>query len=177
MNTVVPELLLVFFATIVGWTIILSAVFVLRVQHTAERLTWKDAFGLLLGRKDEDAESAPPNNAISAAKAAIHDVYLVHRPIADAAVLRHVYASVRPRIGREDVDLILDAFLESVKKAVAEEGSVKLEGFGTFRSSHQRQARTKRRGRKVKIPPMHVPVFDPEREFEEKVTRETERGS
>lgn len=68
-------------------------------------------------------------------------------------------------------EVVLDAALEIITKAVAKGDDVKLVGFGTFsRSSRKtRTARNPKTGEAVTIPSANVPRFKPGKEFRDQV--------
>lgn len=68
-------------------------------------------------------------------------------------------------------EMILDATLEVIQKAVSKGDEVKLVGFGTFgRASRKaRSGRNPKTGAAVQIPGSRVPRFKPGKEFKEQV--------
>lgn len=58
-------------------------------------------------------------------------------------------------------EIMLDATLQSITEALAENEEVKLVGFGTFSKTKRkaRQGRNPKTGETVKIPSVHIPKF------------------
>lgn len=58
-------------------------------------------------------------------------------------------------------EIMLDATLQSITEALAENEEVKLVGFGTFSKTKRkaRQGRNPKTGETVKIPSAHIPKF------------------
>ena len=78
-----------------------------------------------------------------------------------------------PRVTKRDCGLVVDAFLDAVKDALARGDHIELRGFGTFKLRH-RKARTGRNlkiGEPVEVPPRDVPVFGPLRHLLRRVDR------
>jgi len=70
-------------------------------------------------------------------------------------------------LSKADCERVLNATLDTIKKAVKKGDDVTLIGFGTF-SKAKRKARTGRNpqtGKEIKIPAMNVPKFRPGAEF------------
>ncbi|TYB32123.1 MAG: integration host factor subunit beta [Candidatus Mcinerneyibacterium aminivorans] len=66
---------------------------------------------------------------------------------------------------------IINLLMEEIKKAVENEDSVELRGFGTFKTK-TRKARTARNphtGEKIKVPRKQVPYFKPSPKFKTRV--------
>lgn len=72
---------------------------------------------------------------------------------------------------KTDVESVLNASFELVKKAVKKGDDVTLVGFGTFTKSKRkaRIGRNPQTGKEIKIPAMTVPKFRPGKEFKSAV--------
>ena len=71
------------------------------------------------------------------------------------------------KISKAQAELILDCYVDNIKKAVKKGDDVKLVGFGTFTKA-KRKARTGRNpqtGKAIKIPASWAPKFRPGAEF------------
>lgn len=68
-------------------------------------------------------------------------------------------------------ELVLNAFIETITATVANEQSVQLLGFGTFKSSTRaaRNGRNPKTGTSLQIPAQTRPSFVPGRQFKERV--------
>ena len=80
-----------------------------------------------------------------------------------ADLVEQAAEAVGPRVPKRDCGLVVDAFLDAVKDALARGDHIELRGFGTFKLRH-RKARTGRNpktGGPVEVPPCDVPVFKP----------------
>jgi DNA-binding protein HU-beta len=79
----------------------------------------------------------------------------------------------RTELPPPDVALVIESFIETVKRTVVRDGKVVLSGFGTF----HRQPRAARVARDiwadqpVRVPARAVPAFKPGRPFREAVAR------
>ncbi len=74
-------------------------------------------------------------------------------------------------VTKVDAENVLNATIDSIKKAVKKGDDVTLIGFGTFTKT-KRQARAGRNpqtGKEIKIPAMVVPKFRPGREFKDAI--------
>ena len=67
------------------------------------------------------------------------------------------------KLTKTDCESVLNACLESVKKAVKKGDDVTLIGFGTFTKTKRkaRMGRNPQTGKEIKIPAMTVPKFRP----------------
>ena len=74
---------------------------------------------------------------------------------------------------RTDVAVVVDAFLEAVKKSLESGNNIEIRGFGTFKIKQRkaRKARNPRTGEEVPVPGRKVPVFKPSNEFKALITR------
>jgi nucleoid DNA-binding protein len=75
--------------------------------------------------------------------------------------------AIGPGITKKDCAVVVDAFLNSIKDAMAEHKNIEIRGFGTFkvRERKSRLARNPRTGDPVEVPPRAVPVFKPSKEL------------
>ena len=90
-----------------------------------------------------------------------------------ADLVEQVADAIGPRVTKRECGLVVDAFLDAVKEALARGDGIELRGFGTFKVRH-RQARTGRNprtGEEVEVPPRYVPVFKPSRHLRSRVDR------
>ena len=90
-----------------------------------------------------------------------------------ADLVEQAAEAVGPRVPKRDCGLVVDAFLDAVKDALARGDHIELRGFGTFKLRH-RKARTGRNpktGGPVEVPPCDVPVFKPSRHLRNRVDR------
>jgi nucleoid DNA-binding protein len=74
---------------------------------------------------------------------------------------------------RTDVAVVVDAFLEVVKKSLEDGNNIEIRGFGTFKIKQRkaRKARNPRTGEEVPVPDRKVPVFRPSNEFKALITK------
>ena len=72
-----------------------------------------------------------------------------------------------PMISKKDCARVVDAFLEAVKGALADQHNIEIRGFGTFkiRNRKTRMARNPRTGDPVEVAARPVPVFKPSKEL------------
>ena len=72
-----------------------------------------------------------------------------------------------PMISKKDCARVVDAFLEAVKAALAEQHNIEIRGFGTFkiRRRKTRMARNPRTGYPLEGAPRPVQVFKPSKEL------------
>lgn len=68
---------------------------------------------------------------------------------------------------RTDVMVVVETFLEQIKKTLEEGQNIEIRGFGTFKvkARKARKARNPRTGEEVPVPDRKVPVFKPSNEF------------
>lgn len=64
-------------------------------------------------------------------------------------------------ISKMTIEPVIDAFMDSISRALSEGEPVKLRGFGSFSVKHRpaRPGRILTTGEEVKIPPRIIPVF------------------
>jgi len=81
--------------------------------------------------------------------------------------------SVKTGLTRTDVAVVVDAFLETVKKSLEDGNNIEIRGFGTFKIKLRkaRKARNPRTGEEVPVPDRKVPVFKPSNEFKALITK------
>lgn len=93
-----------------------------------------------------------------------------------ADLVDEVYEAIGPGITKKDCASVVDALLNAVKRALANEARIELRGFGTFEVRHRksRMARNPRTGEPVEVPARAVPVFRPSKLWKEKVADEVE---
>ena len=82
-----------------------------------------------------------------------------------ADLIEQVARTVGPRITKGECGLMVDAFLDAVKDALARSDHIERLGFGTFkvRQCTARTGRNPRTGEAVEVPARDVPVFIPSR--------------
>lgn len=75
------------------------------------------------------------------------------------------------KTGEKNAEKVLNAFVETVKEAVAMGDNVQLVGFGTFEARERaaREARNPKTGEPIKIAACKVPAFKPGKGFKEAV--------
>ena len=75
--------------------------------------------------------------------------------------------SEKTGIIKEDVAVIIDSFLETVKETIADGDHIEIRGFGTMKAKERvaSVARNPRTGEKVEIPARIVPTFKFSKEF------------
>ena len=80
-----------------------------------------------------------------------------------ADLVEQVADAAGPRVTKRECGLVVDAFLDAVKDALARGDRIELRGFGTFKVRHRkaRTGRNPRTGETVEVPPRDVPVFKP----------------
>ena len=90
-----------------------------------------------------------------------------------AELVEQVVDAVGPSVTKRECALMVDAFLDAVKEALARCDGIELRGFGTFKVRH-RKARTGRNPRTeeaVEVPARDMPVFKPSRHLRSRVER------
>lgn len=88
-----------------------------------------------------------------------------------ADLVDQVTEAIGPGVTKKDCALVVDAFLNAVKKTLSDGDHIEIRGFGTFkvRKRKSRMARNPRTGEPVKVPARSVPVFKPSKPFRRKV--------
>ena len=78
----------------------------------------------------------------------------------------------RTGLTRTDVAVVVDSFLDTIKKSMEEMQNIEIRGFGTFKIKLRkaRKARNPRTGDEVPVPDRKVPVFKPSNEFKDLIT-------
>jgi nucleoid DNA-binding protein len=79
----------------------------------------------------------------------------------------------RTGLTRTDVAVVVDSFLDTIKKSMEEMQNIEIRGFGTFKIKLRkaRKARNPRTGEEVPVPDRRVPVFKPSNEFKDLITK------
>lgn len=93
-----------------------------------------------------------------------------------ADLVDQVYEAIGPGITKKDCAAVVDALLNAVKRALANEKRIELRGFGTFEVRYRkaRMARNPRTGEPVEVPARAVPAFRPSRLWKEDVADEAD---
>lgn len=88
-----------------------------------------------------------------------------------ADLVEEVHEAIGPGVTKKDCAAVVDAFLNAIKRAIADGENIEIRGFGTFkvRERRTRMARNPRTGEPVKVPARAVPVFKPSRLFKDEV--------
>ena len=88
-----------------------------------------------------------------------------------ADLVEQVHEAIGPGVTKKDCAAVVDAFLNAVKKAIADGEHIEIRGFGTFKVRHRkpRVARNPRTGESVMVPARAVPIFKPSRLFKKEV--------
>lgn len=88
-----------------------------------------------------------------------------------ADLVEQVADAIGPGVTKKDCAIVVDGFLNAVKKALAEGENIEIRGFGTFkvRERQPRTARNPRTGDAVHVPARTVPVFKPSKHLRERV--------
>lgn len=96
-----------------------------------------------------------------------------------ADLVDQVTEAIGPGVTKKDSALVVDAFLNAVKKALGEGEHIEIRGFGTFkvRKRKSRMARNPRTGEPVEVPARMVPVFKPSKHFRNKVAKSAKKRS
>ncbi|MDH3297797.1 MAG: integration host factor subunit beta [Gemmatimonadota bacterium] len=91
-----------------------------------------------------------------------------------ADLVEQVYEAIGPGVTKKDCGAVVDAFLNAVKRALADGEHIEIRGFGTFkvRQRRPRLARNPRTGESVRVPSRLVPVFKPSRLFKAEIETE-----
>jgi DNA-binding protein HU-beta len=74
---------------------------------------------------------------------------------------------------RTDVAVVVDSFLDTIKRSMEEGHNIEIRGFGTYKIKLRkaRKARNPRTGDVVPVPDRKVPVFKPSNEFKNMITK------
>ena len=83
------------------------------------------------------------------------------------SVTARIARTAGPTISKKDCARVVDAFLDAIKEALAEQQNIEVRGFGTFkiRQRKTRMARNPRTGSPVEVSARPVPVFKPSKEL------------
>lgn len=94
-----------------------------------------------------------------------------------ADLVEQVAEAIGPGVTKKDCALVVDGFLNAVKRALANGENIEIRGFGTFkvRRRKSRTARNPRTGESVEVPSRAVPVFKPSKHLTSRVAR-AQRG-
>lgn len=78
-----------------------------------------------------------------------------------ADLVEQVAEAIGPGVTKKDCALVVDAFLNAVKRALANGENIEIRGFGTYKVKRRkaRMARNPRTGEPVEVPERYVPVF------------------
>ena len=90
-----------------------------------------------------------------------------------ADLVERAAGAVGQRVTKRDCGLVIDAFLDAVKDALARGDHIEIRGFGTFKVRHRkaRRGRNPKTGEPVEVPSRNVPVYQPSRLLRERVDR------
>jgi integration host factor subunit beta len=90
-----------------------------------------------------------------------------------ADLVEQVAEAIGPGITKKDCALVVDGFLNAVKRAMANGENIEIRGFGTFkvRKRKSRMARNPRTGEAVEVPSRSVPVFKPSKHLRTRVSQ------
>ena len=79
----------------------------------------------------------------------------------------------RTGLTRTDVSVVVESFLDSIKKTLEGGNNIEIRGFGTFKIKlrKSRKARNPRTGEVVPVPDRKVPVFKPSNDFKNMITK------
>ena len=90
-----------------------------------------------------------------------------------ADLVEKVAEAVGPGVAKRECGLMVEAFLDAVKDALAQGDRIELRGFGVFKVRHRkaRTGRNPRTGAPVEVPSRDVPVFEPSRHLRSRVDR------
>jgi integration host factor subunit beta len=88
-----------------------------------------------------------------------------------ADLVEEVAEAIGPGVTKKDCALVVDGFLNAVKKALTQGENIEIRGFGTFkvRERKPRKARNPRTGDAVRVPARQVPVFKPSKQLRNRV--------
>jgi integration host factor subunit beta len=96
-----------------------------------------------------------------------------------ADLVEQVAEAIGPGITKKDCALVVDGFLNAVKRALTNGEHIEIRGFGTFkvRRRKSRMARNPRTGDAVRVPSRSVPVFKPSKHLQAQVARSQDDGA
>lgn len=95
-----------------------------------------------------------------------------------ADLVEQVAEAIGPGVTKKDCALVVDGFLNAMKRALATGENIEIRGFGTFkvRKRKTRMARNPRTGESVEVPSRSVPVFKPSKHLRARVERLDKAG-
>ena len=90
-----------------------------------------------------------------------------------ADLVEQVAEAIGPGITKKDCALVVDGFLNAIKRALAQGENIEIRGFGTYkvRNRKTRTARNPRTGEAVEVPSRAVPVFKPSKHLRNRVAK------
>ena len=90
-----------------------------------------------------------------------------------ADLVEQVADAIGPGVTKKDCALVVDAFLNAVKRALANGEHIEIRGFGTWKVKERksRMARNPRTGEPVEVPARMVPVFKPSKTIRNRVEK------
>ena len=90
-----------------------------------------------------------------------------------ADLVEQVADAIGPGVTKRDCALVVDGFLNAVKRALSSGQNIEIRGFGTFKVRHRkaRLARNPRTGEPVRVPARSAPVFKPSKHLRARVAR------
>ena len=93
-------------------------------------------------------------------------------------LVEQVAEAIGPGVTKKDCALVVDGFLNAVKRALANSENIEIRGFGTFkvRRRKSRTARNPRTGESVEVPSRAVPVFKPSKHLTSRVAKAQRNG-
>ena len=93
--------------------------------------------------------------------------------ITKADLVEQVADALGGRVTKRECGLVVDAFLDAAKEALARGDGIEIRGFGTFQVRHRKActARNPRTGEAVEVAARDVPVFQPSRLLRSRVDR------
>ena len=76
-----------------------------------------------------------------------------------------------PKLAQSDIEIIIDAFCETIQKALVDGAKVEIRGFGTFslHNHNSRTARNPKTGELVALEKRHSVHFKPSKELKMRV--------
>ena len=88
-----------------------------------------------------------------------------------ADLVEQVAEAIGPGVTKKDCALVVDGFINAMKRAIAHGDHIEIRGFGTFKVKKRkaRVARNPRTGEQVDVPRRVVPVFKPSKHLTARV--------
>ena len=82
-----------------------------------------------------------------------------------ADLVEQVADAIGRRVTKRECSLVVDAFLDAMKDALARGDHIEIRGFGTFKVRHRKThtALNPKNGEAVEVPAYDVPAFKPSR--------------